>query len=160
MKKLINILSIVAISTTTSIPLVTNTKITNSTLNIQHQNLKLNNNNLFEKSYRFWAHDWLKVKINYDTFLDMITIYDNKTAVEIWNDFFRIINHFPKIDNIVWWGSITPDDIDVTIDVIIKHFTDINNVFKKLQPENQGLLIVTNTIRSWDQNDNMGVYPQ
>ncbi|WP_338986122.1 hypothetical protein [Spiroplasma endosymbiont of Thecophora atra] len=72
---------------------------------------------------------------------------------------FKIINKFTKEDDTGLGGSISQDDIYTTIKVIIDHFQEINNFFKRL-PEDQGIRLVTNRIGSWDKNDSMGVFSQ
>lgn len=165
------ILSLVAVSTLvvtstsnlkpmfTSSVITTSTLINNKIINLSENIFKNGNDILFEKDYRFLAHDFLKIKISYDIFLDMRATYDNEKSSEIKNYFFLMLNNFPKLDNSGAGGSITQKDIYVAIKVIIKNFKDINSVFETLQ-QGQGLLIVTNTIGSWDKNDYMGAFTQ
>lgn len=160
MKKLLSMLAIstlVGISASSLEPMFTSSAITTSKLinnkvinlseNILSKDLKKGNDILFEKDYRFLAHDFLKIKISYDIFLDMRATYDNEKPSEVKNYFFLMLNNFPKLDNSGAGGSITQKDIYVAIKVIIKNFKDINSVFETLQ-QGQGLLIVTNTIGS------------
>ncbi|WP_174480367.1 hypothetical protein [Spiroplasma endosymbiont of Danaus chrysippus] len=167
MKKIINLLRIIMISSTINSTLINNknSKVINISQNMLQQNIKESNDILFEKDYRFLAHDWLKVKISNQIFeKDFKEFYfDNiKHKSEIKNHFFEIINNFPRLDNTSSGGSITENDIFTFVNVIINNFEEIikfYNDFLHNYPDT-GLIIVTNTIRSWDKNDNMGIFKQ
>ncbi|WP_342254231.1 hypothetical protein [Spiroplasma endosymbiont of Zeiraphera isertana] len=87
MKKLLSMLAVstlVGISASSLEPMFTSSAITTSKLinnkiiNLSENILKNGNDILFEKDYRFLAHDFLKIKISYDIFLNMRATYDNE----------------------------------------------------------------------------------
>lgn len=118
-----------------------------------------NNENQFEVKNRIWAHDWIKIKITYNTFLQMKQIYNDENKDKLQKLFYDIIIKFTQVDNTALGGNILETDYDTALSTIITHFAEINNLFKTLS-QGQGIKIVTNRIGSWDKNDNMGVVKQ
>jgi len=107
------------------------------------------NENSFEKDFCLLLRDNLKVKISYDTFLNMQNFYKNHKASETTEKFFNIINKFPKLDHTGLGGSITDNDITASVKAICDNFAEINLIFSEVIPRKQGLLIVTDTAGSW-----------
>lgn len=63
-----------------------------------------------------------------------------------------IINNILKSDHSGVGGSITEEDINTVANLIWQHFSDFHETYKNMA-ENQKLIIKTNTIDYWD-NDN------
>lgn len=124
-----------------------------------HYEWNENNINVFEVDYRALAHNWIKTKVSRDIFLDIKNFFNKIKIEKSKTNIFKLISNFYKIDNNGAGGSILQSDYDTFINVIVEHFQEINSFFEKL-PENQGLLIVTNRIGSWDKKDDMGVFSQ
>ncbi len=118
-----------------------------------------NDENQFEVTYRFAAHDWIIIKISYDIFLNMEQIYNDENQSNFKKLFYNIIIGFAKKDETGLAGGILELDYTTAISIIIEHFEEINQFFKTLS-QGQGIKITTNRIGSWDKNDNMGVFNQ
>lgn len=118
-----------------------------------------NNINVFEVDYRFLAHNWIKMKMSRDIFLNIKNDFKKIKNEELKIFIFKLISNFSKIDNNGAGGSILQSDYDTVVNVIVEHFQEINDFFEKL-PENKGIFIVTNRTGSWDKNDGMGVFSQ
>ncbi len=118
-----------------------------------------NNDNQFEVANRILAHDWITIKISYNTFLHMKQIYKDENQDKLQKLFYDIIIKFTQVNNTSLGGSILETDYNTAISVIINHFPEINNFFWGLS-QGQGIKIVTNRIGSWDKSDNMGIFSQ
>ncbi|WP_342264757.1 hypothetical protein [Spiroplasma endosymbiont of Clivina fossor] len=93
-----------------------------------------------EKWYKFLAHDKLKIKINKNTWNE---IKQNKNSQA---NITKIIkNKFVINDHSSWGGSVTNEDFNTFVKVILLHFEQINGYFEILDNENDGFVIITNT---------------
>ncbi|WP_342224162.1 hypothetical protein [Spiroplasma endosymbiont of Asaphidion curtum] len=97
-----------------------------------------------EKWYKFLAHDKLKIKINKNTWNE---IKQNKNSPA---NIIKIIkNKFVINDHSGWGGSVTNEDFNTFVKVIVLHFEQINGYFEILDNENDGFVIITNTEGDW-----------
>ncbi|WP_215825919.1 hypothetical protein [Spiroplasma endosymbiont of 'Nebria riversi'] len=97
-----------------------------------------------EKWYKFLAHDKLKIKINKNTWNE---IKQNKNSQA---NITKIIkNKFVINDHSGWGGSVTNEDFNTLVKVILLHFEQINGYFEILDNENDGFVIITNTEGDW-----------
>ncbi|WP_342224013.1 ankyrin repeat domain-containing protein [Spiroplasma endosymbiont of Asaphidion curtum] len=97
-----------------------------------------------EKWYKFLAHDKLKIKINKNTWNE---IKQNKNSQA---NIIKIIkNKFVINDHSGWGGSVTNEDFNTFVKVIVLHFEQINGYFEILDNENDGFVIITNTEGDW-----------
>ncbi|WP_342264800.1 ankyrin repeat domain-containing protein [Spiroplasma endosymbiont of Clivina fossor] len=97
-----------------------------------------------EKWYKFLAHDKLKIKINKTTWNE---IKQNKNSPA---NIIKIIkNKFVINDHSGWGGSVTNEDFNTFVKVIVLHFEQINGYFEILDNENDGFVIITNTEGDW-----------
>ncbi|WP_342262895.1 ankyrin repeat domain-containing protein [Spiroplasma endosymbiont of Dromius quadrimaculatus] len=97
-----------------------------------------------EKWYKFLAHDKLKIKINKNTWNE---IKQNKNSQA---NITKIIkNKFVISDHSGWGGSITNEDFNTLVKVILLHFEQINGYFEILDNKNDGFVIITNTEGDW-----------
>ncbi|WP_342277492.1 hypothetical protein [Spiroplasma endosymbiont of Nephrotoma flavescens] len=97
-----------------------------------------------EKWYKFLAHDKLKIKINKNTWNE---IKQNKNSQA---NITKIIkNKFVINDHSGWGGSVTNEDFNTLVKVMLLHFEQINGYFEILDNENDGFVIITNTEGDW-----------
>ncbi|WP_338967567.1 ankyrin repeat domain-containing protein [Spiroplasma endosymbiont of Lonchoptera lutea] len=97
-----------------------------------------------EKWYKFLAHDKLKIKINKNTWNE---IKQNKNSQATITKIIK--NKFIINDHSGWGGSVTNEDFNTLVKVMLLHFEQINGYFEILDNENDGFVIITNTEGDW-----------
>ncbi|WP_342189704.1 ankyrin repeat domain-containing protein [Spiroplasma endosymbiont of Dilophus febrilis] len=97
-----------------------------------------------EKWYKFLAHDQLKIKINKNTWNE---IKQNKNSQATITKIIK--NKFIINDHSGWGESVTNEDFNTLVKVILLHFEQINGYFEILDNENDGFVIITNTEGDW-----------
>ncbi|WP_342189578.1 hypothetical protein [Spiroplasma endosymbiont of Dilophus febrilis] len=152
MKKLLSLLSTITI-TGTALPML----IATSPPLYEIQKI-LNNNNLFEKWYKFLEHDELKLKLSSDTAFKIIYQFEPDSKKEFLEQTMILISNLPKSDHSGAGGSINKEDIKIMANFIWEHFSEFHEVWRSLKPE-QSIIIKTNTIGYWDnENPNNSIY--
>ncbi|WP_342190042.1 hypothetical protein [Spiroplasma endosymbiont of Dilophus febrilis] len=152
MKKLLNLLSSITIIGTT-LPIV----IATSPPSYEIQKI-LNNNNLFEKWYKFLEHDELKLKLSSNTAFKIIYQFEPDSKVDFLKQTMVLISNLPKSNHSGVGGSINKEDIKIMAIFIWEHFSEFHEVWRNLKQE-QSIIIKTNTIGYWDnENSNNSIY--
>ncbi len=115
-----------------------------------------------ENEYCFLCHNYLTLKIDNVELTEIFffeEIHPNDKDA-LWNKIFITINNFKKENHSADNQNddyISNSDISTIVDVMVKHFQEIRNVFKK--NTKKGLIIRTNRVGAWTEDYyKFGVY--
>ncbi|WP_339023871.1 hypothetical protein [Spiroplasma endosymbiont of Agriotes lineatus] len=152
MKKLLILLSTITI-TGAALPMLIATNLPSCEI----QKI-LNNNDLFEKWYKFLEHDELKLKLSSDIAFKIIYQFESDSKKNFLEQTMILISNLPKSDHSGAGGSINKEDINIMANFIWEHFSEFHEVWRSLKQE-QSIIIKTNTIGYWDnENPNNSIY--
>ncbi|WP_215826690.1 hypothetical protein [Spiroplasma endosymbiont of 'Nebria riversi'] len=115
-------------------------------------------NEIFEKWYKFLAHDELKIEFNFNTVNKIRILFEKNKKQEFIKELKIIVNKIPKSDHSGAGGAITKEDVNTIANIVWQHFPDFHETFENLT-NSQKIIIKTNTIGYWDVNNpNNSIY--